>query len=179
MFRWKINDDRFSSLGDQETVIFNMNDDGRGGQGVGNHRTRSLVFDDSGRLYVSVGSVGNIDVDSFRSRIRRFDIASVVDPESTFPINFVDGDVFADGVRNEVGMAFDPFGVLWGGWKILLIIFSAKILEVISTKIIRYVNPFIVKETSLFAETVFSLIHRSIFFCGTNTGRRIESVSRN
>jgi len=123
--------------------------------------------------------VGNIDVDSFRSRIRRFDIASVVDPESTFPINFVDGDVFADGVRNEVGMAFDPFGVLWGGWKILLIIFSAKILEVISTKIIRYVNPFIVKETSLFAETVFSLIHRSIFFCGTNTGRRIESVSRN
>ena len=30
------------------------------------------------------------------------------------PIDFVDGEVFADGLRNEVGLAFDSHGILWG-----------------------------------------------------------------
>lgn len=29
-------------------------------------------------------------------------------------IAFADGEVFADGLRNEVGLTFDAFGVLWG-----------------------------------------------------------------
>ena len=30
------------------------------------------------------------------------------------PIDFSLGEVFADGLRNEVGLAFDSHGVLWG-----------------------------------------------------------------
>jgi len=59
---------------------------------------------------VSVGSANNVDDDSFRARIRRFDISD----EFTLPKDFLKGEVFADGVRNEVGLAFDSFGVLWG-----------------------------------------------------------------
>jgi len=77
-----------------ETVVDNINEDGQGGAPFG-HTTRTLAFDDQGRLYVSVGSAGNVDADSFRSRIRRFDIS---DP-STFPIDFLTGLVFADGLR--------------------------------------------------------------------------------
>ncbi|KAL9191226.1 hypothetical protein ACHAXT_000932 [Thalassiosira profunda] len=78
----------------------------------GGHSTRTLAFDADGRwLYVSIGSLGNVDTDSFRSRIRRFDIAAW---DTLQPLNFIDGAVFADGLRNEVGMAFDSFGDLWG-----------------------------------------------------------------
>ena len=112
VFRWRINGESFlNDVGDEEVVIDNINEESDGSQRVG-HRTRTLEFDDQGRLYVSVGSVGNIDSDSFRSRIRRFDIQNA-DPDA-FPINFLDGEVFADGLRNEVGLAFDKHGVLWG-----------------------------------------------------------------
>mmetsp|Transcript_10091 Transcript_10091/g.24707 ORF Transcript_10091/g.24707 Transcript_10091/m.24707 type:complete len:561 (+) Transcript_10091:270-1952(+) len=78
----------------------------------GGHTTRTLAFDSDGRwLYVSIGSLGNIDADSFRSRIRRFDIAAW---DAVQPLNFNDGEVFADGLRNEVGLAFDSHGDLWG-----------------------------------------------------------------
>jgi glucose/arabinose dehydrogenase len=92
-----------------EEVINNINADGNGGAPYG-HMTRTLAFDADGRLYVSVGSNKNIDDDSFRSRIRRFDVTNA----GLFPLNFTNGEVFADGLRNEVGLAFDRFGVLWG-----------------------------------------------------------------
>ena len=110
VFRWKytLGNDRVE--GPQERVIENMNANGMGGA-PGGHTTRTLVFDEpQGRLYVSVGSAGNVDVNSYRSRIRRFDVS---DP-STFPIDFQTGEVFADGLRNEVGLGFDRHGVLWG-----------------------------------------------------------------
>ena len=84
---------------------------GYGGAARG-HRTRTLIFDDKDRLYVSVGSVGNVDSDSSRSRIRRFNM-SLFTAESG-PFDFIKAEVFADGVRNEVGLAFDTYGVLWG-----------------------------------------------------------------
>jgi len=59
---------------------------------------------------VSIGSAGNVDADSYRSRIRRFSIDNL----PAGGLNFGDGEVFADGLRNEVGLAFDPTGVLWG-----------------------------------------------------------------
>lgn len=31
-----------------------------------------------------------------------------------FPIDFETGEIFADGLRNEVGLAFDKHGILWG-----------------------------------------------------------------
>jgi len=89
-----------------EVVINGMEDDS-------GHPTRTLVFDKSGIwLYVSIGSFNNVDNDSSRARIRRFDITNW---NSTVPFNFhVDGELFADGLRNEVGLAWDSFGDLWG-----------------------------------------------------------------
>lgn len=77
------------------------------------HPTRTLTFDRSGMwLYVSIGSFANVDNDSSRARIRRFNIANW---NSTAPFNFhVDGELFADGLCNEVGLAWDSFGDLWG-----------------------------------------------------------------
>lgn len=74
------------------------------------HSTRTIVFDKSGRMYVQIGSIGNIDEDSFRSRIRRFQLNEI--PSGGFEYN--DAEVYADGVRNEVALAFDKHGVLWG-----------------------------------------------------------------
>lgn len=113
VYRWRINNGNFfEGVGDQEVVIVNMNEQSDGSQGSG-HITRTLEFDVKGRLYVSVGSGANIVENSFRARIRRFDFLSYAE-NVTFPINFVDGEVFADGLRNEVGLAFDEHGILWG-----------------------------------------------------------------
>lgn len=109
VYRWPFSDN-FDTIGDIEIVVNNINADGQGGAPQG-HRTRTLIFDDAGKLYISVGSNGNVDADSYRSRIRRFDLT---DPVASFPIDFQTGEVFADGLRNEVGLAFDSFGVLWG-----------------------------------------------------------------
>ena len=37
-----------------------------------------------------------------------------VRPSVSTDFDFDDGEVFADGLRNEVGLAFDKSGVLWG-----------------------------------------------------------------
>jgi glucose/arabinose dehydrogenase len=58
----------------------------------------------------SIGSASNIDQDSTRSRIVRFDMV-----DATLPLNYADkAFVFADGTRNEVGLRMDKFGRLWG-----------------------------------------------------------------
>lgn len=95
-------------LGNQEIVVTNINEDGTGGAPQG-HTTRTLEFDDSGTMYISVGSNRNVDADSHRSRIRRFNMTSEV-----LPADFQTMEVFADGLRNEVGLAFDKHEVLWG-----------------------------------------------------------------
>lgn len=96
----------------KEIVVSNMNANGQGGAPMG-HTTRTLIFDSEGRLYISVGSAGNVDDDSTRSRIRRFDLQNNEIPEGGF--DFMTGEVFADGLRNEVGLAFDfSHNVLWG-----------------------------------------------------------------
>uniref|UniRef100_A0A7S4SZ02 Pyrroloquinoline quinone-dependent pyranose dehydrogenase beta-propeller domain-containing protein n=2 Tax=Ditylum brightwellii TaxID=49249 RepID=A0A7S4SZ02_9STRA len=108
VWRWKydLGDSAVSS--ERETVVINIDKDGRGGAPNG-HTTRTLIFDNIGRLYISVGSAGNVDSDSHRSRIRRMTIA-----DQSLPIDFQKAEVFADGLRNEVGLAFDKHGVLWG-----------------------------------------------------------------
>jgi glucose/arabinose dehydrogenase len=99
-----------------EEVIVNMNANGPDDttNRAGNHVTRTLLLDELGRLYVSVGSVGNIDIDSYRSRIRRFDLTQTTTTTTNLPLDFTTGRVFADGVRNEVGLALDKYNVLWG-----------------------------------------------------------------
>ena len=112
VYRWSFDDSPiFDSVNSNtvEVVITNINADGNGGAPQG-HETRTLAFDNSGRLYVSVGSDENIDNDSFRARIRRF----TIDDPTVFPMNFLIGEIFADGLRNEVAMSFDKHDVLWG-----------------------------------------------------------------
>eukprot|EP00553_Chaetoceros_curvisetus_P013146 CAMPEP_0204639584 /NCGR_PEP_ID=MMETSP0717-20131115/43507_1 /ASSEMBLY_ACC=CAM_ASM_000666 /TAXON_ID=230516 /ORGANISM="Chaetoceros curvisetus" /LENGTH=162 /DNA_ID=CAMNT_0051659713 /DNA_START=40 /DNA_END=528 /DNA_ORIENTATION=+ len=53
----------------------------------------------------------NVDPDSHRSRIiRRINVSD----EKHFLIDFQKAEVFADGLRNEVALAFDRHGILWG-----------------------------------------------------------------
>ena len=75
------------------------------------HWTRTLAVSpgDQRYLHISVGSLGNVDIDSYRSRIRRVDLTS--DEES---FDFREAEIFADGLRNEVGLDFDAKGILWG-----------------------------------------------------------------
>lgn len=74
------------------------------------HSTRTLLVDTEGRLIVSIGSGSNVDHDSSRARLMRYDI-SKVPPEG---LDWRRGEVLADGLRNEVGIAFDDQGRLWG-----------------------------------------------------------------
>ena len=110
VYRWSYTEGQKYVSTDKEVVVKNINANGRGGAPFG-HTTRTIAFDKTGRLYVSVGSAGNVDRDSFRSRIRRFVIFSKVQPSFqrdkfalSKDLDFTkDGEVFADGVRNEVG----------------------------------------------------------------------------
>ena len=112
VYRWPYDPETRRVTNDtSELIIENMNADGNGGAPQG-HRTRTLAVDQATNLlYVSIGSNDNIDPNSYRSRIRVFPI----DDDSIFPVDFMNGEVFADGIRNEVGIAFNPTdGVLWG-----------------------------------------------------------------
>lgn len=101
VYRWPYEPGQFSLVDGNsvETVITDMD--------AGGHSTRTLIFDAEGQFYVAIGSNQNIDQDASRARIRRFNLQSL-------PINFGIGEVFADGVRNTVGLAFNSNGVLFG-----------------------------------------------------------------
>eukprot|EP01119_Soliformovum_irregulare_P006732 TRINITY_DN1914_c0_g1_i1.p1 TRINITY_DN1914_c0_g1~~TRINITY_DN1914_c0_g1_i1.p1 ORF type:complete len:267 (+),score=53.41 TRINITY_DN1914_c0_g1_i1:576-1376(+) len=59
-------------------------------------------------MYISIGSSGNVDTNTTRTVIRRFD------PPFSVVQNWDDGVVFASGMRNEVGITFDEEWNLWG-----------------------------------------------------------------
>jgi glucose/arabinose dehydrogenase len=70
----------------------------------GGHSTRSLVVDPKdGRMFVGVGSSGNVDVEP--------------EPRATIQVFDADGKkqrTFASGTRNPIGLAFNPTtGALW------------------------------------------------------------------
>jgi glucose/arabinose dehydrogenase len=100
VYRWPYSGER-SDLGSGEPVIV--------GLPSGGHKTRTLVFDSSGALYVSIGSRTNVDSDSSRARIVRFTPAQVLAGAT-----LEDAELVADGTRNEVGLRFDASGRLWG-----------------------------------------------------------------
>lgn len=115
-----------SDASQKEVVVFGMSADGTGGAPFG-HTTRTIAIGPvDNKLYVSVGSAGNVDKDSYRSRIRRFGSGETVSSGGGAAGNatslaipaggwdFSAGEVFADGLRNEVGITFDAGGVLWG-----------------------------------------------------------------
>ena len=49
-----------------------------------------LVFDPRGRLYISIGSASNVDKDSRRARLRRFDLPH---PRNGSIVDFTTGEV--------------------------------------------------------------------------------------
>lgn len=110
VYRWSYDSSFNITSPDPTIVVTNISADDMGTPGLGVHTTRTLAFDSVGRLYISVGSMTNVDYNSFRARLRRFNISD----ETLYPIDFLTGEVFADGLRNEVGLAFDRHGVLWG-----------------------------------------------------------------
>ncbi|KAJ3208763.1 hypothetical protein HDU67_006573 [Dinochytrium kinnereticum] len=77
--------------------------------GVYGHASRTLLIG-NGYLYVSLGSRSNIDKDSRAAVIRRFRLDSIPEGGSLF----ADGQIWAEGTRNNVAMAFDDHGRLWG-----------------------------------------------------------------
>jgi glucose/arabinose dehydrogenase len=100
VFRWPYEGGRVP-LGTPQTVVTRLPS--------GGHSTRTLRLDDQGNLYVSIGSGGNVDGNSERARILRFTQAQL-----TVGATFQQGMLFADGLRNEVGLAIDSTGRLWG-----------------------------------------------------------------
>jgi len=102
LFRWRYQAGQRTNLGDPQIVISNVP--------CCHHTTRTPIFDtETGLLYLQVGSNSNVDPDSTHARIHRFNISS-----GSFPIDWNQGFLFADGLRNEVGLAFDQAGRLWG-----------------------------------------------------------------
>ena len=72
----------------------------------GGHSTRTIVFGPDGKLYLAVGSSCNVcdERDSLRAAVSRFNADGT------------GGHIFARGLRNTVGIAFNPTtGELWGG----------------------------------------------------------------
>lgn len=102
VYRWPYESGDRDDLGEAQVVVH--------GIPGGGHSTRTLVFDEAGFLYVSVGSGSNVDRDSSRSRLVRYPVSDLTDDG----FSFSEGEVFADGLRNEVGLAFDSQGRLWG-----------------------------------------------------------------
>jgi glucose/arabinose dehydrogenase len=100
VFRWAYSGGR-QPLGTAQSVVTGIPSDG--------HNTRTLLFDKEGNLYVSVGSAGNVDTNIDRSRILRYPAALLGTPST-----FAQGEGFATGLRNEVGLALDAQGRIWG-----------------------------------------------------------------
>jgi glucose/arabinose dehydrogenase len=100
VYRWPYAGNR-QVLGEPQQVVTGIPN--------GGHVTRTLQFDTQGRLYVSVGSGSNLDNDSRRARLLRY-AANALGTASTF----AQGELFADGLRNEVGLAIDSQGRIWG-----------------------------------------------------------------
>lgn len=103
VYRWPYRAGVRQNLGTPEVVVNSI-------PTCCDHVTRAIVFDSKGRFYVQLGSGSNVDPNSDHARIHRFNITSI--PKGGF--NWSAGEIFADGLRNEVGLRFDKQGRLWG-----------------------------------------------------------------
>ncbi|KAI8905949.1 soluble quino protein glucose/sorbosone dehydrogenase, partial [Gorgonomyces haynaldii] len=109
VYRWPyVDGSRTLIQAPAEMVVHNISASGKGGAPFG-HFTRTLAFSPDHMLYVSVGSLNNVDNDSYRARVRRCDPSQV--PQGGFDYDQM--EVWADGLRNGVAIAFDNAGRLW------------------------------------------------------------------
>jgi glucose/arabinose dehydrogenase len=102
LLRFRYEDGATELAGDGEIVVTLPG----GGDELNHHWTKSLIAGDDGRLYVGVGSNSNIaenglDVERERAAVLAVDPVA----KSRF--------VFADGMRNPVGLAWNADGTLW------------------------------------------------------------------
>jgi glucose/arabinose dehydrogenase len=78
----------------------------------GDQRINAIKVDPSFEyLYVSVGP--NDKNQSADATLRRFLLETMYN-DTNLPMQFVDGQVVADGIYNTTGLAFDKHGFLWG-----------------------------------------------------------------
>lgn len=103
---------RFTNLGVPQVLVRNINFPGMILNGIHVTRTLAITPGTYEHLYVTVGSELNIDNDDERARIRRFKL-SEIDSDDFFWM-YQDGELFAGGTRNTVGLAWDAAGNLWG-----------------------------------------------------------------
>jgi len=104
VYRWSYKAGMRANLGTAQHVIANIP--------CCHHTTRTLRFSpDVQYLYVQSGSEENVATNSSHSQIRRFPTASL-NPSTL--VQWSDGQLAADGMRNEVGVRFDPLGNIWG-----------------------------------------------------------------
>jgi glucose/arabinose dehydrogenase len=104
VWRWHYRVGQRTPLGTSTRVIYGIPCCG--------HLTRTLEMDEEGNLYVSVGSLKNVDRDDTSAMIRRFvNPAAYVTAQS-----WQEGEIWARGMRNEVGIRFDYHNPrrLWG-----------------------------------------------------------------
>lgn len=104
VYRWKYSGNQLQS---SEKIVENISGTETADTAAG-HLTRTVVLDDNW-MYVSVGSLANVDPNPNRSRIRRF-------PYKTFTgtsFDYQQGEIWADGLRNAVALTFDSKGRLW------------------------------------------------------------------
>ncbi len=109
-FQWSYDADA-RKVGDQKTVVKGMS--------TGVHSTRHLLVVPSqpNMVLLQVGSNQNLDSASAnkatgRAIIKIFDMSKA--PSGGYSYN-TDGEVFAYGLRNEIGFTADPAGAVWGG----------------------------------------------------------------
>ena len=107
VYRWAYTAGARRAAGNAEIVIDGIPN--------GGHVTRTLVFDSSGRLYVSIGSASNVDntaeLAATRGQIRRYTIPDAL-PQGG--LAYAAGEVVASGMRNEVGLYMDARDRMWG-----------------------------------------------------------------
>ncbi len=108
VYRWPYTSGDRVAPKDPEIVISNI-------PGGGAHDSRTIVFDAAGRLVFHVGSLAENDFDAqtmaTRSMVKRFTIPTVIPPGG---IDYATGEIVASGLRNEVGLAIDRNGRVWG-----------------------------------------------------------------
>ncbi|KAI8812955.1 hypothetical protein BJ742DRAFT_790574 [Cladochytrium replicatum] len=108
VIRWKYIARKESSITEQQVVV-----DGMDGSG---HATRTILFSPDGAyLYISIGSVDNVDGINSRGSVRRFAWGTVASEASRtgLPMQFSAAEMWASGVRNAVALGFDPLNRLW------------------------------------------------------------------
>ena len=116
VWRWPYTNGQRTALGTPTLVVDNI----YGGSDLtslgapGGHKTRTLAIDASGRLFISIGSFGNVDEDDSRSLIRYVDGLASNASNTSLPVDFRLSPIWARGLRNEVGIGLDSAGVLWG-----------------------------------------------------------------